>query len=151
MVTNNQIYGPIEIKIFDHELYPVPPSPSHDGEWIDLKAAKDVMILEGGYEKIPLGVAMKLPRNTEGILAPRSSTFKRHGIILAGSIGVIDNLYCGNDDEWMFPAVALRNTLIKKGERICQFRLIPVQGRIEFLEVPRLEDANRGGLGSTGR
>jgi dUTP pyrophosphatase len=151
MVTEKQVYGPIDIKIFDHEIYPLVPKPSHVGEWIDLKAALSMYIKKGEYAEIPLGVAMRLPRNTEAIIVPRSSTFKNYGIILAGSIGVIDNAYCGNDDEWMFPAIALKNTLIAKGSRICQFRLFPIQGKVEFFEVNKLDETGRGGIGSTGR
>jgi len=151
MVSEKQIYGPIEIKIFDHELYPIPLAPSHPGEWIDLKAAKNMMLEKGAYAEIPLGVAMRLPRNTEAHIVPRSSTFKNYHIMMAGSVGIIDNSYSGDTDEWMFPAVATKSTIIEKGTRICQFRLFPVQGKVEFVQVNQLDDVGRGGLGSTGR
>ena len=95
-------------------------SSAHDGEWIDLRAAEDMELDLGEYKKIPLGVAMELPRGYEAVIAPRSSTYSKWGIIMACSIGIIDNLYCGDNDEWYFPAIALRKTKIHKNDRICQ-------------------------------
>ena len=105
----------------------------------------------GEFKMIPLGVAMELPSGYEALLAPRSSTFKKYGIILANSIGIIDESYKGDNDEWNFLAYALRDTVIPKNERICQFRIIPHQPLILLQEVEHLGNADRGGIGSTGR
>lgn len=121
------------------------------GDWIDLRAAEDVMIDKGKYKLIPLGVAMELPQGYEALVAPRSSTFKKHGILLANSIGIIDESYKGDNDEWHFPAYAVKDTVIHKNERICQFRIIQHQPMIHLLEVDALGNADRGGIGSTGR
>lgn len=120
------------------------------GDWIDLRAAETIKLKKGEFRMIPLGVAMKLPKGYEALMAPRSSTFKRHGILLANSIGVIDESYCGNDDEWHFPALAMIRTIIRKNDRICQFRIIRHQPDVELVEVHDLDNPNRGGLGSTG-
>lgn len=121
------------------------------GDWIDLRAAEDVILYAGEYKAIPLGVAMELPEGYEALVAPRSSTFKKHGILLANSIGVIDESYKGDNDQWHFPALATRGGKIQKNERICQFRIIKHQPPIVLLEVDSLGNTNRGGLGSTGR
>jgi dUTP pyrophosphatase len=121
------------------------------GDWIDLRAAKSVVMKAGDFELIPLGIAMELPKGYEAILAPRSSTFKRGGILLANSIGIIDESYKGDNDEWHFPALAIRDTTILVNERICQFRIIKHQPEIEFEFVDSLGNDDRGGLGSTGR
>lgn len=121
------------------------------GDWIDLRAAEDVMIDSGQFKLIPLGVAMELPHGYEALVAPRSSTFKKLGIILANSIGIIDESYKGDNDEWHFPAYAVKDTFIHKNERICQFRIIKHQPMIRLLEVDHLGNENRGGIGSTGR
>jgi len=121
------------------------------GDWIDLRAAKSVVLKAGEYQLIPLGIAMELPEGYEAILAPRSSTFKRCGVMLANSIGVIDESYKGDNDEWHFPALAIRDTTIMVNERICQFRIIKHQPEIEFEVVDSLGNVDRGGLGSTGR
>lgn len=121
------------------------------GDWIDLRAAEDVTISKGGYALIPLGVAMELPKGFEALVVPRSSTFKKYGIIMANSVGVIDESYKGDNDEWHFPAIAIHDTYIRKNERICQFRIIQHQPLIQLKEVETLGNKDRGGFGSTGR
>lgn len=127
------------------------PEKIHNGDWIDLRAAKSVVLKAGEYQLIPLGIAMELPAGYEAIVAPRSSTFKRCGVLLANSVGVIDESYKGDNDEWHFPALAIRDTTIMVNERICQFRIIKHQPEIEFEVVDSLGNVDRGGLGSTGR
>lgn len=121
------------------------------GDWIDLRAAEDVTMKAGEYCMIPLGVAMELPQGYEALVAPRSSTFKKLGIILANSIGIIDESYKGDNDEWNFLAFAMRDTKIHKNERICQFRIIEHQPLFHLLEVETLGNPDRGGIGSTGK
>ena len=120
------------------------------GDWIDLRAAKDIVMSAGEYRLIPLGVAMELPSGYEALVAPRSSTFKRYGILQANGIGIIDETYCGDGDQWHFPALAMQNTAIRKNERICQFRIIEHQPKVDLIEVETLGNDDRGGLGSTG-
>lgn len=120
------------------------------GDWIDLYTVDDIKLNEGESTLIPLGVAMKLPEGYEAILAPRSSTFKKYGIIQTNSIGVIDNSYCGDDDEWKLAVYATRDTRIPANARICQFRIQRSQPKIKFVEVDTLGSENRGGFGSTG-
>ena len=123
----------------------------HVGDWIDLRAAEEVRLAAGEYKLIPLGVAMELPNGYEALIAPRSSTFKNLGILMANSIGVVDESYCGDNDEWHFPAYAMRDTVIHKNERICQFRIIKHQPLIHLVEVESLGNKDRNGIGSTGR
>lgn len=120
------------------------------GDWIDLRCAETIHLEKNQFYIIPLGVAMKLPDGYEGIIAPRSSTYKKWGIIAVNSIGIIDNSYCGNNDEWSFPCLALRDTVIYKNDRICQFRIIKNMGDIKIKVTDKLSDKNRGGFGSTG-
>lgn len=121
------------------------------GDWIDLRAAEEIVLLAGEYKMIPLGVAMQLPEGYEAIIAPRSSTFKKYGVICANSIGIIDESYCGDNDQWHFPVLSINGTHIPKNERICQFRIVKHQPEIDFEEVEKLGNKDRGGLGSTGR
>ena len=120
------------------------------GDWIDLRSAEDITLKAGEFHLISLGVSIQVPEGYESILAPRSSTFKNFGIIQANSIGVIDESYCGDDDIWMFPAYALRDTKINKNDRICQFRIIKHQPEVEIETVETLGNENRQGFGSTG-
>ena len=120
------------------------------GDWIDLHAAEDVKMKAGEYKMIPLGVAMELPKGYEALVAPRSSTYRRFGVLMANSIGVIDESYKGDNDEWHFLAYATQDTMILAGERICQFRIIKHQPKVRFVEVDSLGNDDRGGVGSTG-
>lgn len=118
------------------------------GDWIDLRVSEDSYIYGDSYWVIPLGVAMELPKGYEAIIEPRSSTIRRYGLI--GITGVIDNSYCGDNDEWKFCCYATRNQWIKKGARLCQFRIQKKQPSFELVKVDHLGNKDRGGLGSTG-
>jgi len=120
------------------------------GDWIDLFVSEDIEMNAGEFLLIPLGVAMELPEGYEAHVAPRSSTFKKYGLIQVNSIGIIDESYKGDDDQWYFPVLATRDVSIPKNSRICQFRIIEKQPEVEFQEVEFLQNKNRGGFGSTG-
>lgn len=106
---------------------------------------------KGDVIKFGLGVAMQLPEGYEAEIRPRSSTFKKYGLIQTNSVGTIDNSYKGDNDEWMAEFVALRDGYINRFDRICQFRIWKNQPQFEFEEVDRLGNENRGRYGSTGR
>lgn len=135
------------------------------GNWIDVYSNKDVFVKEGERAMIPLGFALELPSGWEGHLAPRSSTFKTWGIIQTNSVGVIDDTYIGDNDQWHMPIFCLQGkdnktlengekifgTWIKKGDKIGQFRVMEVMPEIEFEEVKSFGNTDRGGFGITGR
>ena len=100
------------------------PLPESHGEWVDLYTAEDIVLEPLDFKIISLGIAMELPAGYYAQVVPRSSTCKNFGVIMANSVGIIEHSYCGNDDIWGFPAVAIRHTEIPKGTRICQFRLV---------------------------
>ena len=122
-------------------------------DWIDLRCAskEDIVLKAGEFKLIPLGVAMELPEGYEAHVVPRSSTYKHYGIIQTNSVGIIDNSYCGDNDWWFYPAFALRDTVIKFNDRICQFRIMEKMKPVAFTQVETLGNADRGGHGSTGR
>ena len=140
----------IKIKYFSKEIEPLE---YIDGksDWIDLRAASEVTMKAGEFKLIPLGVGMELPKGYEAHVVPRSSTYKNFGVIQTNSMGVIDETYCGDNDQWFFPAYALRDTVIKVNDRICQFRIMEHQPAIELEAVEQLNNKDRGGHGSTGR
>lgn len=119
-------------------------------DWIDLRSARNISLKKGEFCLIPLGIAVELPAGYEAHIVPRSSTFKNFGIIQTNSMGIIDETYCGNGDQWHFPAYALRDTEIHVNDRICQFRIERRQPDLIFEEVEHLDQADRGGFGSTG-
>lgn len=120
------------------------------GDWIDLRAAEDAELKAGEFKLIPLGVAMELPEGYEAHIVPRSSTFKKWGVIQTNHMGVVDFSYRGDQDQWRFPALAVRDTVIHKNDRICQFRIVENQPKLNFETVDHLENPDRGGFGSSG-
>ena len=133
------------------------------GNWIDLRACSfkvnDIRTFAIGgaikYKKgdivmIGLGVAMQIPQGHEALVASRSSTYKHYGLMLVNSLGVIDESYCGDTDEWFAQFIALADGEITKFDRVCQFRIIPSMGKREIFEVEELGNSARGGHGSTG-
>ena len=140
----------MEIKIRYHDNV-MPIEINEKGDWIDLRAAKTTKLYQGEAALIPLGVSMKLPDGYEAVVIPRSSTFKKYGVIQTNGIGLIDNSYCGDNDVWHFPAYAVRDSVIPKNERICQFRIQKKMDKLTFTTVDKLEGEDRGGFGSTGR
>lgn len=120
------------------------------GDWIDLRSRVELDYKAGNYLQIPLGIIVQLPNGYEAIEAPRSSTFKKYGIIMCNSIGIIDNSYCGPGDEWNFLGYALRDGHIDKYDRICQFRILKSMPYTEIVEIEEPEGESRGGIGSTG-
>lgn len=147
------------------------PVVNENGDAFDLRAAKKMQLAapvsnpESGEVKfssavIPLGIAMELPKGCKAEVRPRSSTFKKWYIIQSNSVGLIDEAYKGDTDEWGMPVVALKKTCIGKGDRICQFEIKPSQKATlwqkllwaittgyRFVEVDTLGNEARGGFG----
>ena len=140
------------------------------GNWIDVYANKDIFVEQNTRAMIPLGFALELPKGWEGHLAPRSSTFKTWGIIQTNHVGIVDDTYIGNEDQWHMPVYCLDpkdkieeevngsnykkvtyGSWIRKGDKVGQFRIMEVMPEISFLEVESLDNVNRGGFGSTGK
>lgn len=138
----------IKIKYFNNEIDKI--EKIEKGDWVDLRAAETVELKAGEFKLIKLGIGMILPEGYEAHVVPRSSTFKNFGIIQTNHCGIIDESYCGDNDQWRFPAYAMRDTVINKNDRICQFRIIKKQPDISFEAVEHLADKDRCGFGSTG-
>ena len=138
----------VQIRYIIEDLPRIAAAPG--GDWIDLRAAEDVSMKAGEYRLIPLGIAVKLPEGYEAHIAPRSSTFKNFGLLQVNGVGVVDGSYCGDDDQWFVPMLATRDTAVRKGDRICQFRIMKNQPEICFEAVEHLSAEDRGGFGSTG-
>ncbi|MCI8780331.1 MAG: dUTP diphosphatase [Lachnospiraceae bacterium] len=140
----------IKVKYFSNEIEKLA---YIDGksDWIDLRASEEVSLKQGEFKLIPLGVAMELPEGYEAHIVPRSSTYKNFGIIQANHCGIVDGSYCGDNDMWKMPVIAMRDTQIHVNDRICQFRIMENQPKLCFEEVEHLEGADRGGFGSTGK
>ena len=139
----NQI---IKIKYFDKSL----PELECHGDWIDLYNKEEITIKMAEHKLIGLNVAMELPKGFEAYILPRSSTFKNYGLLVANSMGVVDNAYCGDNDEWKLSVIGTKEVTIPKGSRIAQFRIIPSQN-VKLKTVENLGGIDRGGFGSSGK
>ena len=141
----------IQIKYISNKIKKLKYIDGKKSDWIDLRAAENVKMKKGDFKIISLGVAMELPEGYEAHVVPRSSTFKNFGVIQTNHMGVIDESYCGDNDVWKFPALAVRDTEIHVNDRICQFRIVKKMDRVNFEEVANLKKQNRGGFGTTGK
>ena len=137
----------IIIKYFDSNMPKI--EKIEIGNWIDLRCSHDVVLTKGNSLIIRLGVAMKLPKGYEAIIAPRSSSFKNWGCLQVNGLGIIDESYSGDTDEWLWAVYATRDSIIERYSRVCQFRIQEKQPNIVFKEVLSL-GISRGGFGSTG-
>lgn len=147
---NNESKEAIKIKYFTDKIDKIQRIEGKKSDWIDLRAAEDILLRKGDFKIISLGIGMILPEGYEAWVLPRSSTAKNFGILMANSMGIIDNSYSGDDDCWGFPAYAIRDTEIHLNDRIAQFRIVRNQPDVEFEEVKHLNEISRGGIGSTG-
>lgn len=168
----------IKVKVLTEGCIPII---TENGDWIDLRAAEDVHLdcpyavaraRKGGESSrklviptkyVPLGVAMQLPAGMEAVVVARSSTNKNFHVIQSNALGVIDHTYCGTNDQWHMPILATGDVNIKKGDRICQFR-IQLSQKASFWQkvkwlfsdgikikiVDNLSKPDRGGLGHSG-
>lgn len=124
---------------------------SHKGGWYDLAVPQDIELKAGEFKIIPFNISVKMPDGYEGYILPRSSTFKKYGILQANGQGVVENSYCGSEDIWGMPVYATRDIKIENGTRIAQFRIQTEQPNFPIEEVENLDMyAARGGFGSSG-
>ena len=141
--------NPLSIKIkYFRDIEPI--QKFENGDWIDLRSGIDIDLKAGDQALIPLGVGMILPEGYEAHIVPRSSTLKKFGVIQGNHMGIIDNSYSGDEDEWLMSVIAVRDTHISKNDRICQFRIMKRQPKLVFERVVSLNSISRGGFGSTG-
>lgn len=133
------------------------------GDWIDLRSSTTRVCPKGKFVVIPLGVCVKLPAGFEAVIASRSSTYPRNFVYNPSSIGIIDNAYCGDDDEWKWLLYSCKDFDLHEGMRICQFRVRLSQhatwwqklkwifsSGVEIQYVDKLGGESRGGFGTTG-
>lgn len=139
----------IKIKYFDKDIDKI--KKINKGDWVDLRSAETIHLKKGEFHLVNLGVGMELPEGFEANIVPRSSTYKNFKVLQTNSFAVIDNSYSGDNDQWLYPVIAMEDTIINKNDRICQFRINKIQPQIEFEEIEHLNDVNRGSFGSTGK
>ena len=120
-------------------------------DWIDLRVAENVSMKQGEYRLISMGISVEIPKGYEMLIVPRSSAYKNFGILQTNAMGVVDESFCGDNDIIHMPILAMRDTEIHINDRIGQFRLMPHQPEVHFIEVDHLDNEDRGGFSTTGK
>ncbi len=120
-------------------------------DWIDLRVAENVSMKQGEYRLISMGISVEIPKGYEMLIVPRSSAYKNFGILQTNAMGVVDESFCGDNDIIHMPILAMRDTELHINDRIGQFRLMPHQPEVHFIEVDHLDNEDRGGFGTTGK
>lgn len=135
----------LQIKLLDPAC-----RPTRSGNWIDCYSREEVHYEAGECKRIPLGFCISVGPGKEMLLAARSSFFGKTGGIQTNAPGVIDEEYCGDDDEVLFSVYFTRPGVIYKGQKIAQFRIIDKMPKVKFEYVEKMNAPSRGGFGSTG-
>lgn len=117
----------------------------------DLAAAEDVSIQAGEVVLVPTGLVIETPKDFALVVVSRSSLPRKKGLTLPHGIGIIDQDYCGPEDEIKLQVRNFTDKVvdIQKGERICQAMFVRIE-QVEWEETknPHKQDS-RGGFGST--
>ena len=140
----------VRIKRIDTTL-PLPRYATAGAVAFDLCARSTVTIAPRQTARVPCNVVIEVPPGYALIVASRSSTPVRKGLLKANGVGIIDRDYCGDTDEIqaLFHNVTNSAVIVERGERIAQALLIPAP-RVTWDEVERFDTDDRGGFGSTG-
>ncbi len=140
----------LKIKRLDKTL-PLPKYQTKGAVGFDLYARETIKIKPFTPTLVPLNTIVKIPEGYMLVIASRSSLPLKKGLMLANSIGIIDQDYCGEKDE--IKALVLnftkKSVTVRKGERIAQGLLVKI-ARPQIKEVEKMEKKSRGGFGSTG-
>lgn len=133
------------------ESRPLQPTRAHaDDAGLDLYVSDDIIISPGEFVDTPTGIAVEMPSSIWGMIAGRSSTLRRRGLLV--NQGIIDPGYRGE----LFVGVWNLGTAdvhVHAGERLGQFILMHnATAGFDLIEVDELSPHERGtkGFGSSG-
>jgi dUTP pyrophosphatase len=141
----------VSIKRLDSSL-PLPSYASKGAVGFDLSAGEEVVIPPQEVRLIPTKMVIAVPRGYMLMIVARSSTPLKRGLMLANGVGIIDQDYCGPEDELKIEVYNFTNQAvkIKRGERLAQGILVKIE-KAQWQEKKQLKKRTRGGFGSTGR
>jgi len=140
----------IKIKRIDKSL-PLPVYETAGSVGFDILAREDLVIEPKNIALIPANIIVEVPTGYMLIVASRSSTPKKKGLMTPHGFGIIDHDYCGPQDEIKIQVFNFTDVLvsIKKGEKIAQGVFVRID-KFEWAEVDEMARESRGGFGSTG-
>ena len=138
------------------DLYCVSATVTHtDGTVEEFKDDwKEFSYEQGATVFVSFGVSIELNdengKQYTALIYPRSSLFKKTGLFMTNSTGIIDNSYNSNKDVWMGMMLAMKSGTVKKYMRLAQFTIVEKTPLLKFTEVENLNNEERGRYGSTG-
>lgn len=139
----------IKIKRIDKAL-PLPEYHTSGAVGFDIYSRIDFTVQPKEYAMIPSNLIIETPKGYMLLMAARSGTFKKKGLILPNAVGIFDQDFCGEKDEMIIQVYNLKDmpAKIERGERIAQGIFVPVE-IAEWMETEKMAENSRGGLGST--
>lgn len=142
----------MKVKIFRKDpAVPLPAYQTPGSVAFDLAASQDMVVPSHEIRLIPTGLVICTPPGHMLLVAARSSTSLKRGLFPANGVGIIDQDFCGPEDELKLLMYNFTDqpVEIKKGDRIAQGLFLQLD-RVEWEEVKELPPKSRGGFGSTG-
>lgn len=129
---------------------PLPQYCTDGAAGFDFYCRERTSVEPGAMAAIPSNAIVSVPEGHVLVVALRSSTPRKWGLIIPNGVGIIDRDYCGPEDEIKIPVYNVRDTVVTvdRGERIAQGLILPLP-HVEWDERP-LDAPSRGGFGSTG-
>lgn len=141
----------VKIKRIDKGL-PLPKFETSGAVGFDLLARVGKVVKPKEIVLIPANNIIEVPDGFALILAPRSSMPSKTGLCFPHSIGLLDQDYCGEEDEVQIQVQNLtdQEVVIKRGDRIAQGMFVKIE-KADWEETDSMEhNKTRGGFGSTG-
>lgn len=149
-IWQNALRMEIEIRRLSPDV-PMPEYKTAGAVAFDVSVIEEGILAPGERRMFRTGLVVKVPESHVLLVAPRSSNAKK-GIQLANGVGILDEDYCGPEDELKLFLFNLGSEPyhVEKYERVAQGLFIPII-RGSFIEPAgwRVEN-NRGGFGTTG-
>lgn len=133
------------------EGLPLPTYATEGSVGFDIVCPEDTVVPAHGIALVLTGLIVATPPGYMLLLAPRSSLFRKMGLRLANTIGIVDQDFCGPEDELgvSFWNTTEHDVCLHAGDRIAQGVLVSV-ARATWQETPVTTDASRGGWGHSG-
>jgi dUTP pyrophosphatase len=140
----------IRIQRVDKEL-PLPAYATGGAVAFDVVTRVTTVVEPGGIALVPGNVIVGIPEGTMLLVAPRSSMPRKKGLTFPHGVGLIDQDYCGPEDELLIQVqnITKEPVTVERGERIAQAVFIRIE-KAEWEEVEGHGTETRGGFGTTG-
>lgn len=139
----------VKIKRVDKSL-PLPKYETDGSVGFDLLCRESAEIAPRSIVLIRANVIVETPPGYMLMVCMRSSTPRKFGLMMAQGLGIIDNDYCGEEDELKIQVYNFTDepVTIERGSRIAQAIFVRVD-KAEWNEVDQMTSTSRGGFGST--